>query len=680
MSRTPEQPAEPAAKDKRRRGERAAKASNVQVLLAKARVLAGDSVDERQALEVIASRRQFWGEQGAVQAPYDPESLIMYREMSPHLTPCIDAYATNIDGYGNEFKPVQAWMGEIDSEVATNAIREAILIERWVDEEEARLSSEVEEKARKRRRRCKADATVEPPTPVDDVPGQEGGRPTEEASPGMPTDQESPQAGATDQEVPDAEIDARREEIRQRLRREQYLAQAWFGNCCSESSFVRLRRDVRDDYETHGWGCIEILRDAYGRPKRLGYIPAYTVRPIVDEGDSVEVTEDDSVTPLSEGREIRVKRKFRRYIQEVDSECTYFKTLGDPRLVSAATGKVYVDDEGEGGKLAEDLFREAEPDGRPANELLWIAQHSARTPCPPPRWIGNLLAVLGTREADEMNYNYFANRSIPPALLFVSGGKIPRDVKDRIESRIRNEIRGVDNAHKILVVEAQVGSPKGTAPGERSLLPQMTFQQLGDTHTDAAFQQYDVRSADRVGASFRLSPILRGLTNSNMNRATADAATFQGEQQVFAPERADFDWIINKHLMPELGIRYLQFVSKTTPTSSPDTTIQLISAAGQQGGLSPNDVREIASAVLNQPLARVDEEWANKPIQMTLAGQAPQNGMAAGQAPEAVGSVAARLRAIEMRIESVVAQELRTAGYDLQLAARFVEPPPREGA
>ena len=55
----------------------------------------------------------------------------------------------------------------------------------------------------------------------------------------------------------------------------------------------------------------------------------------------METTEPDPVTPLSDGREVMVKRRFRRFVQIVGSKRTFFKSPGDPRVISRQTGKVY---------------------------------------------------------------------------------------------------------------------------------------------------------------------------------------------------------------------------------------------------------------------------------------------------------------------------------------------------
>ena len=49
----------------------------------------------------------------------------------------------------------------------------------------------------------------------------------------------------------------------------------------------------------------------------------------------------------------------------------------------------------------------------------------------------------------------------------------------------------------------------------------------------------------------------------DFNRSTADAALHFAESQVFEPERQEFDFIVNRKLLAEMGIRFWRFVSKS---------------------------------------------------------------------------------------------------------------------
>ena len=42
---------------------------------------------------------------GAIEPPYDPEALCLLTEHSNSLRQNVDAYATNIDGFGHRFEP-----------------------------------------------------------------------------------------------------------------------------------------------------------------------------------------------------------------------------------------------------------------------------------------------------------------------------------------------------------------------------------------------------------------------------------------------------------------------------------------------------------------------------------------------------------------------------------------------
>jgi capsid portal protein len=297
-----------------------------------------------------------------------------------------------------------------------------------------------------------------------------------------------------------------------------------------------------------------------------------------------------------------------------------------------------------------------------------MAQHDPQTPCPPPRWIGNLLRVLGTREADETNFYYLNNNSIPPALLMISGGTIGKKIKERLQSRIKAELEGAGKNHRILVVEAS--SPG--KPNERTFAPTMEFKSLRDAQQgDALFTQYDTRASDSIGASFRLPPLLRGYTPSALNRATALASMYFAEQQVFQPEREKIDWIINKYIMPEIGIRYLRFESNTPPTKSVEELGELIKAAAPYGGMVPYEIRDIVGDILNKDMQKLEGEWTKVPMPMVLAGMGGGAAPAGGMEPE----TASELRGIEERVAHIVTTELRAAGYDLDVSARFHDAP-----
>lgn len=583
-------------------------------LLAKAKAAAGDAMDEASALTELEAQARRWGECQAVDAPYDPETLIGLVEMSAHLSPNIDGYIANIDGYGHQLAPCEPWMADLTSEAASVAVRDLLRVEDWAESQDA----------------TDEQGVAPLPPPVDD-----------------------------------ARVESTLAMLDEQIERESYIGKAWFANCGLDRSWQDIRRDVRWDREANGWGCIEFIRDATGKLRRIGYIPAYTVRPVVDLGEAIEVEEQDALTLLSRNRTVRIMKRFRRYVQIVNARRVYFKSPGDPRVISRTTGKIYPnlaalrkpDDRGGEGK-----------DAMAAHELLWVSGHNPRTPCPPPRWIGALLRVLGSREADETNYYHLKNKTMSGGILFVFGGRVPAGVKERLEARLINELQGSRNTSRILVVEAM---PVGAAPGERSLQPQMQFQSLRDANpSDAMFSKYDQESADAIGATFRQSPLLRGRTPSDLNRATAEAALHFAEQQVYQPERESFDWLVNQYIMPEIGVHLLKFRSNSAPARSLQEITDLLKVAAPAGALLPEEQRALLGDVLNISLERIEDSWARWPMPMTLAGIMSPDSESAPQ--DELRQVSQDMEMIKAKVAQITSDELRLSGVEADVEAGWI--------
>lgn len=644
-------------------------------LLAKAEVIIGNEISEAAAIKQIQSRENIFEDQGAVLAEYEPQALLNFIEITPHLSPSIASYAHNIEGYGYQYDYIEPWMADMDSEEAEQAVRQALVIEQWVQNEESALAVDAEKsdiiyEIGKCKRALK-DAIENKRTKTTIKKWEKAITEQEERLDELtePEAQDDEDRGNDDNEITDEIVKAKIEEIKLQIRSEQYKFNSFFENCCSDMSFTALRRIVREDYESHGWGTYEKERDGYGRLKRVSYVPAYTVRPIAKQGELVDAIEDDPVTPLSQNREIVVKRRFNIYVQIVQDKKVYFKSPGDPRVISRKTGNAYKDER--------ELKKVEGKDVLPANEIVWQAQHSPKSPCPAPRWIGNLLQVLGGREADETNYYYLRDNAIPYGLLFCSGGFIPTDIKERLESRLSAEMAGSEGAGKILVVQA---TPMGKASADgRTVLPEMEFQSLRQAHEqDALFTKYDERGSDRIGASFRLPPLLRGYTPSTLNRATAIASIMFAEQQVFQPERQDSDWVINKYILKDLGIRFLKFVSNSPTTRSVDDIVNIIKAAAPQGGLLPYEIRQLIAEMLNKPVTKVKEDWAQKPMAMTLAGIQGDGEMEPlipsqdDEENQNLNDLARQMGKVEARIRDIVAEEFAAFGMDVDVGAALI--------
>jgi PBSX family phage portal protein len=507
---------------------------------------------------------------GALPPPYPPDFLCRQFENSNCLRQNVDAMATNIDGFGHRFVAVI----DLDADDADDKLADAIYLERL-------------------------DAT-----------------PEAAATPGADDDDAI--------EMPTAdEVAKRKEQMRKGMRKELARLEAWFDFCCHAYSFVELRRRTRTDKELLGYGYWEVIRNRFLKIVELKYAPGHTIRPRALGKDFVDVTVKIKSSPIAY-REIQKRVRFRSYVQIVEGQKVFFKELGDPRIMSSKTGKFY--------ETVEVMQAKERGSPMPATELIQFKVHTPRGAYGIPRWIGNLLSVMGSHEMETVNFLYWENKSIPPLAIIVENGRLGKGGAEAIRTTIKEQIKGKGNFHNILVLE---GLPPTDQAGMVSDgKTRIKIQPLTDAMLkDGLFQGYDERNRDKVGESFRQPRLLRG-DSRDFNRATADAVLKFAEQQVYAPERNDFDYQINRTVLPELDARYYTFQSLGPSLNDPEVKGRLLGLFVDKGIMTPAEARLDAHEVLGHELKKVEEDWAEQPFPLTLAqarSAAPGGGGGGGE-------------------------------------------------
>ena len=500
------------------------------------------------------TREQVFNKSGAIEPPYDPQTLARLYEVSNSLRQNVESYEVNIDGFGHRFEAAI----ELDKDDAAERVRDALLLEA------------LHEKG------------TDDPSEYDKL---------------MPSEQAIADKLAKLKIVSSVE--------RAKLK-------SFFEFAAQDMSFPKLRMMTRMDLEVHGNGYWEVLRNKSGKVARFVYVPGWTVRLRPMFKKAVEIEERIPISQVTFGK-VSVKKRFRSFVQIADGEqeAVYFKAFGDPRTVSRQTGKLYDSPES---------MKAAEPESTPANEMIHFQIASPLSPYGVPRWIGNLLSVLGSRSAEEVNYFYFENKAVPPLAVLVSGGRLSKSSVPKIEDFIENNIKGRRNFHKILILEAVTPQAKGADTGPHPQRPMIEIKPLKTAQNDdALFSQYDQANIDKVGSSFRVPRLLRG-DSKDFNRATAEAAVRMAEEQVFQPHRDDFDFFINHLIMPELGARFWTFKSNSRLARDPETMGKILEGLTKQGVLTPEEARVLAGDIFNRDFAIINEPWVKQPVPFTLAG------------------------------------------------------------
>lgn len=472
---------------------------------------------------------------------------------------------------------------------------------------------------------------------------------------------------APDGEVPepptDAEVDAALVKWKRLAKAERSKLDSFFTFAAFDESFQALRQRTRQDLETTGNAYWEVLRNGNGEIARFVYVQSFTCRLMPVDLALVETTEKVRVAPVT-FETVEVTRKLRRFVQIQPYTLTrvYFRSFGDPRFIGSRTGTIFPTEQAlvdSGEELA--------------REMIHFSISSPRSPYGIPRWIGALMAVKGSHEADSVNYLYFQNKSVPPLALLVSGGSLTDEAVPRIQNYIEEHIKGVENFHKILIIEAEGTGTGGKGP-RIELKPLMDAQQQ-----DALFQQYDQRNLDKIGSQFRVPPLLRG-DGKDFNRSVADAQLIFAEDQVFQPMRDEFDFMINRRIMPEMGARFWTFRTQTLNTRDPERLTDQLKKLMDANVLTPGEGRDIAEDILNRPLRKLNDDWTKIPSNLMLAGI--QNGQssvgqtqpAADPAPAAPPASPAAPPTVEQAAKALLALRDQLADAELEKhAARIAK-------
>ena len=337
----------------------------------------------------------------------------------------------------------------------------------------------------------------------------------------------------------------------------------------------------------------------------MNYLPAHTLR-VSCLGDYVEAPrkmlvrrEDGSMAYV----EKTIWRCFRKFVQVRGSKMRWFREWGDPREMDAETGE---------------YSTKPLPATRRANAVLYFSLRNApRTPYSLPRYAGNLLSIYGGRATDEINYFTFESNNIPSMVITVSNGILSDGSISRVKSFVESQVKGQRNYSRFLVLEAEPVTEGTRDPGRVGIdIKPLTKEQ----RDDALFTEYQDRARSKIRRSFRLPDLIFGDTPAAGGAVGAmEILRKLVDEQVFQPERDLFDAIMNRRVLPALGVVYLRFASNTPQTTDNKDLVRVLAMAEKSGGATPRIARDILSQAFGRDLGRVTEVEPDIPFSLQVA-------------------------------------------------------------
>lgn len=354
-----------------------------------------------------------------------------------------------------------------------------------------------------------------------------------------------------------------------------------------DKSLSELFKEVLDDREVTGNAFLEVIRDDKGNVIQLERVKPELVQLSKPEAEPV------LTKVVHKGKEKMVWKKFRKF--KVDKYL--FKEFGDPRQIDYMTGEP-LNRETEGNKFME-------RDGRyAAREILHLKIGNDHWGVP--RWIGNLVALLGARKAEELNFRYFTQGRHTPMAVLIKNGQLSEDAELALSSYV-DKVGSESMQHKMLVLEAE----KVTDGIDDKDKVDIEIKSLADMlQTDALFLEYDDKVREKVLSSFRLPPVYVGLSQ-DYNRSTVEEAKRIAEEQVFQAEREALEDLFNRHLLASYQLKEVKVEVRGPELSNDALIIETLDKLGSR--FSDNEVRAIAGKLVGVELPVLQGEQHELP-------------------------------------------------------------------
>lgn len=362
-------------------------------------------------------------------------------------------------------------------------------------------------------------------------------------------------------------------------------------------SFQELRARLGWDYYVFGNCYLEVTRDSEGRVLTLHHVPAPTMR--ISKVDNVSVPVTELLPRYGKVLKVKTTKKFRRYVQ-LDERGTkiWFKEFGDPRTINPEDG----------------LEKNSLPTDKSATEIIHLANYNAQSIYGIPVWYSQYTSVVGSRQAELTNLDFFENNAVPAMAVLVAGGYLTDEAYEHLRNNFE-QIKGRGATNKVLILEAR-GTVEDASNTGAVPIPSITMKALGqERQNDALWQDYEKQCRDKIRAAFRLAPVLTG-SATDYTFASARVSLEVAENQVFIPERIKFDDIINQKILSTWNPKHFRFRSAPASIATSEDLINAIQAFNESGAITPNVAIGLLNEKLNLDIPRIDEFWGDMPFQM----------------------------------------------------------------
>ena len=363
-----------------------------------------------------------------------------------------------------------------------------------------------------------------------------------------------------------------------------------------EMSLIAVMERVKTDKETIGFGTYEIGRDGTGKVVTISHAPAHTFRRTQKGSEMVPC----DVWLPREGKLVktRIKKRFCRWVQMIGERKVYFKEAGDPRKIDPKTGK-------ENKDLT---FADS------ATEIMVDDIYSAGEAYGLPRFIGQLVSIIGSREAELTNLDFFRENATPAVALLVAGGLIPQTTLDQLE-QLFTGVRGRKSMNRWVVVEAEGDHRAANIEGVMPV-PKMELKPLNnDRQKDGLFKEYGETCQENIRSAWRIAGLFTGHAK-DYTFASAKSAFEIADSQVFGPERRKTNDTVNYQFLMGYEPKFWSFRLQPAKITDPEEVIRALKYFDGIGAMTPNTAIAMVNEYFDTQVPQITDAWGSYPFEL----------------------------------------------------------------
>lgn len=357
-----------------------------------------------------------------------------------------------------------------------------------------------------------------------------------------------------------------------RVKRSIETIRSFISTCNNLDKFSGVLDLVAQDFEAIGYGCIEVIRSADFKVRKINHIPAARVLVKSNRQGYVEIVKDNKYVHYQNFGEKVVSKRRKNLLSGLSENY-------DPALEEELSSKYC-----QWNLIDKETGKNTSSFVTSANELIFIKNHhNSSIYYGVSDIVPALRYVMLNYLIQNYNLQFFENNAVPHYAVIVEGGKVGAETRESILQYFRSDVKG--NAHKTLFIAVPA------AGGE----VKVRFEKLSAEEKEGSFQAIKKNNQQSIMTAHGVSPAIIGITDSaSLGSGKGNAQSENYKDRVIIPRQLRFAEELNNLFAFGLGITDAIIEFDPLNVSDFKQEMEIYVKYLTNGVISINEVREFA--------------------------------------------------------------------------------------